>query len=76
MRGEKKTVSRAGINFSSSLAAVLMMVRTHCPLFLRGKDEGRCRSFRKLSNLLPSFVEELIPGGVGGERIDFQASRT
>lgn len=42
----------------------------------QGKDEGRCGSFHKLSNLLPSFTEELIPGGVGGERIDFQASGT
>lgn len=71
-----ETVTRAGINFSSSPAAVLLMVRSRCPSFLREKDEGRCRSFRKLSNLLPSFIDELIPGGVGGERIDFQASRT
>lgn len=38
--GEKKTVSRGRINFSSSPAAVLLMARSRCPSFLREKDVG------------------------------------
>lgn len=65
------------INFASDPFFSFLQMTTYscCPSFLvHEREEGRCGSFHKSVQSPPKA--ELIPGGVGSEWIDFQASGT